>query len=110
MSSVRPILMGGLAAALLAAGCGVRAAGHDAIVDRCVAGGEEAAVCGCLGEQSAKRLSQGDFDLVVLGAKGEDEEADRRLAELEPGEQAQLSLAIRAIAEVCGVKGYLTGK
>lgn len=112
MSRVRPVLISSLALAalVLVAGCGARSAGHDAIVDRCVAGGEDAEVCDCLGKQSAKRLDQGDFDLVVLGAKGEDEEADRRLAELAPGDQAKLSIAIREIAGACGVKGYLTGK
>lgn len=99
-----------LAAAVLVAGCGARSAGRDAIVARCVADGDVPTVCDCLGDQSAKRLDQSDFDLVVLGARGSDAETEARLAQLDQRAQARLSIAIRDIAGACGVKGYLTGK
>jgi hypothetical protein len=99
-----------LAAVLLATGCGARSAGREAIIARCLGDGEDPVVCDCLGNQSVKKLDKTGFDLVVLGARGQDAEADSLLAELTPVEQAKLSGSVRDVASACGVKGYLTGR
>jgi hypothetical protein len=88
-------------AALAASACSARDAGQKAILDRCLAGGEDEKVCDCQAQASAEKLDQELFDLVVLGAKGEEAEAAVRAEELTPELQGKFSALIPEIKQEC---------
>lgn len=94
---------------LLAAACSQNEPGRTAIVDRCVAGGETPEICQCLADQSSRQLDGEMFELVVLGAQGEEKEADRRMTELTPERQARFTAEMQHIIRGCGADGYLAG-
>lgn len=88
-------------ASLGAAACSPRDAGKKAIVARCLAGAEDEKVCECTAQASAEKLDQELFDLVVLGAKGEEAEAAVRAEELTPELQSKFALLIPEIKQEC---------
>jgi len=94
-------------AALVA--CSQNEAGKTAIVDQCLANGEAPDVCDCLARMSAEKLDPVLFDIVVLGAKGEDLVVQQRMEDLTPDLQARFSLTIPQILRECGAQGYLAG-
>ena len=87
--------------ALGAAACSPRDAGKKAIVARCLAGAEDEKVCECTAQASAEKLDQELFDLVVLGAQGEEAEAAVRAEELTPELQSKFSLLVPEIKQEC---------
>ncbi len=91
------------------AGCGQNEAGKAAIVDQCLANGEAPEVCDCLARTSAEKLDPALFDIVVLGARGEDLVVQQRMDELTPDLQARFTLIIPQILRECGAQGYLAG-
>ena len=88
-------------AALGVAACSPRESGKKAIVERCLAGGEDEKVCQCQAQASAEKLDQELFDLVVLGARGEEAEAAVRVEELSPELQGRLSTLVPEIRQEC---------
>lgn len=82
--------------------CSVREPGRKAILDQCIAGGMAEAVCECLATTSAEKLDEELFDVVVAGAKGEEQVAAAKLAELSPEMEARFSVLIPAIQQQCG--------
>lgn len=96
-----------LAGLLVLAGCSQSGPGKAAIVDRCVAGGETAEICKCLAEQSAKKLDGEMFQIVVLGAQGEEEKTDAMVKALTPDRQTKFTTSMREIIKGCGAEGYL---
>lgn len=93
----------------LLAGCSQNEEGKKAIADQCLLNGESQAVCDCLATTSAERLDPPLFDIVVLGARGEDLLTTHRMEELSPELQAKFSLTIPQILRDCGAQGYLAG-
>jgi hypothetical protein len=96
----------GLALAVLAA-CSQNGPGRAAITDRCIAGGEKPEVCKCLADESSRRLDRAMFELVVLGARGEETEAEEQVRTLGPERQDQFSTLVRGIIRGCGGEDYL---
>ena len=96
-----------LAALALLAACSQNEQGRAAINDRCVAGGESAEICTCLADQSSRKLDGDMFNLVVLGAQGEEAETDRLVKELTPERQARFTAMMQEITRGCGAEGYL---
>jgi hypothetical protein len=94
---------------VLLAACSQSEPGRTAIVDRCVAGGETPEICKCLADESSRQLDGDMFDLVVLGAQGEEMETDRRMKELAPERQARFAARMRQIIRGCGADGYVAG-
>ncbi len=90
---------------ILLVACGQNDAGRAAIVQRCLDGGEAADVCQCLAYQSARKLDREMFDLVVLGAVGEEAETDLMVAEMSPERQTKFAAAIREITQTCRAAG-----
>ena len=88
-------------AALGAAACSPRESGKKAILERCLAGAEDEKVCECTAQASAEKMDQELFDLVVLGAKGEEGEAAVRAEELSPELQNKFSLLVPEIKQEC---------
>jgi hypothetical protein len=100
-----------LAFAALAAltACSQDGPGRAAIVDRCVAGGETPEICKCLADSSSQKLDDDMFELVILGAQGEQAKTDQRLKEMSPERQTRFTLSMREIVRGCGAQGYLAG-
>ncbi len=96
-------------ALVLLAACSQNEPGRTAIVDRCVAGGETPEICKCLADESSRQLDGDMFELVVLGAQGEETETDRRMKELTPERQARLAAMMQQIIRGCGADGYVAG-
>jgi hypothetical protein len=94
---------------LALAACSQNAPGRAAITDRCIAGGEAPEVCRCFAEESSRKLEGDMFQIVVLGAQGEETETDRLLKELPADRQQKFSLVMREIVQSCGAEGYLAG-
>jgi hypothetical protein len=91
------------------AGCSQNEEGKKAIADQCLVNGEAPEVCECLAKTSAEKLDPALFEIVVLGAKGEDLLTAQRMEELTPDMQARFSLTIPQILRECGTQGYLAG-
>ena len=94
---------------VLLAACSQNGPGRTVITDRCVAGGEKPEICKCLADQSSRQLDGELFELVVLGAQGEEKETDARLKALTPERQTRFSAAMQQIIGGCGAEGYLAG-
>ena len=92
---------------ILLAACDQNGAGRTAITNRCVAGGEAAEICKCLADASSKKLDPNLFNVVVLGAQGEDAQTEKLVKELPPESQAKFSSTMREIIEACGAEGYV---
>jgi hypothetical protein len=95
-----------LAVAALA-GCSQNSAGVAIITDRCVAGGESPEVCKCLAEQSSAKLDKEMFEIVVLGARGEQNASARLLRDIGPERQTRFKTIARDVASTCGANDYL---
>ena len=102
-------LAGSLIALTALAGCSQNEEGKKAIADQCLINGEAPEVCKCLARTSADKLDPALFEIVVLGAKGEDLEVSQRMEGLTPDLQARFSLTIPQILRECGTQGYLAG-
>ena len=97
-----------LALAVLAlAACSQNEQGRKTIEAQCIAGGGAEDVCACLAKTSAERLDKEIFDIVVLGAQGEDIETAERIAELPPALENEMSTVIPEIIKSCGAESYL---
>lgn len=103
--------LAGLAAlglgALTLGACSQNEQGRKVIEAQCIAGGGAEDVCACLGKTSAERLDKELFDIVVLGAQGEDIETAERIEELSPELENKLSLVVPDIIKSCGAESYL---
>jgi hypothetical protein len=96
-------------AALALAACSQNERGRQIITEQCIAGGEQVEVCECFAKQADAKLDQPLFELIVLGARGQAEEADLAMQELEPQQKAKFSVVVPQIIKACGGEGYLAG-
>ena len=96
-----------LGGVLLAAACSQNGPGRAVITDRCVASGQTPEICKCLADQSAQKLDQEMFDVVVLGARGETNASERLLRDIGPDRQARFTTLTRDIARACDADDYL---
>lgn len=87
--------------------CSQNEQGKRVIEAQCIAGGGAEDVCACLAKTSAERLDKELFDIVVLGAQGEDLETAERIAELTPELEDKLTLVVPEIIKTCGAESYL---
>ena len=60
-------------------------------------------MCNCLARESDAKLDQPLFELVVLGARGEQEEAELALQELDSTMKAKFAALVPQISKGCGV-------
>ena len=102
-------LMPAIVALLALAACSPNGPGRATITDRCVAGGEAPEVCKCFADESSKKLEADLFQLVVLGAQGEEAKTDQMIKALAPERQAKFASAMQEIIRGCGAAGYLAG-
>lgn len=91
------------------AGCSQNEAGRKVIAEQCIADGEAIEVCECFAKEADAKLEQPMFDIVVLGAQGDDEETARLVEELDREQQAKFTTAVREVLRSCGAEGYLAG-
>lgn len=91
-----------VAALLAVAACSGDESGRRAIVDACLKGGQPEGVCLCLSREAERRLDKPMFDVVVLGAQGNETETDRIMATLTPAAAQKFSSTTQAIARTCG--------
>jgi Ni,Fe-hydrogenase maturation factor len=97
-----------LALAAFALGaCSQNEQGRKTIEAQCIAGGGAEDVCACLATTSAEKLDKELFDIVVLGAQGEDVETAERIEELSPELENKMTMAIPEIIKSCGAESYL---
>lgn len=96
-----------LAAALWLGACSGAASDRDVIAKTCVGDGGDGKVCDCLARASVRRLEAPALDAVVLGAQGQDSEADRLLAGLTPEQGTKFRAAMEGIVRECGAEDYL---
>ncbi len=99
LASALPVM---LTLALLAA-CSQNDEGRKVIADRCVADGGTDEVCQCLADESAKRLDQDMFDIVVLGAQGDDKETEIQIGELAKDRQLIFVAKVEEVRRGCRV-------
>ncbi|MDP3736786.1 MAG: hypothetical protein Q8R02_05325 [Hyphomonadaceae bacterium] len=92
---------------VLLAACDQNGPGRTAIANRCVAGGEAAEICKCLADASSNKLEPDLFQVVVLGAQGEEAQTEKLVKELPPESQAKFSSTMRDIIQGCGAEGYV---
>lgn len=98
-----------LVAATALVGCSRNESGRKLITERCLASGETTEVCECLARESDARLDQPLFDLVVLGARGEAEEAELAMQELDNQMKSKFATLAPQIRKGCGVVDLATG-
>ena len=91
------------------AGCSQNDTGKRVIAEQCIAEGETVEVCECFAKTSDEKLEKEMFDIVVLGAQGEDGETEKLMQELSPSQKAHFSAAVREVISTCGGEGYLAG-
>jgi hypothetical protein len=97
-----PVVAALLAAGLVAGGCSVDDTGQKAIVDACLKSGQQGDVCSCLAKESERRLDKPMYQLVVLGAQGNESETDRIMATLTPAAAQKFAGTTQSIAKTCG--------
>lgn len=98
-----------LAAVAALAACSRNEPGRKLITERCLSTGETAEVCDCLARESDAKLDQPLFDLVVLGARGEAEEAELAFQELDNQMKSKFATIVPQIRKGCGVVDPVTG-
>lgn len=91
----------GLVALAALAACDARAPGRQALIDRCLAGGQPEGYCVCLARETNRRLDDEMFSLVVMAAAGQPEEAEDILSAFEPEEQLTYATLVGEVARVC---------
>jgi len=96
----------GIAAFGLAA-CSQNEVGKKVITEQCIAEGETVEVCECFAKASDEKLDKELFDIIVLGAQGEDSETEKMVEELTSAQKAKLSAVTREVVTSCGAEGYL---
>ena len=89
------------------AACSQDGPGRAVITERCIAGGESPEICQCLADESSKILDDDMFDMVVLGALGDDAETDLMMREMSSSRRARFSALMREIIQGCGAEGYV---
>ena len=102
------LLLIGIAALGLAA-CSQNEVGKKVITEQCIAEGETVEVCECFARTSDEKLDKELFDIIVLGAQGEDSETEKMIEELSSQQKAKLSAVAREVITTCGAEGYLAG-
>ncbi|MFT3724491.1 MAG: hypothetical protein QM773_12970 [Hyphomonadaceae bacterium] len=98
-----------LVAVTALAACSRNEPGRKLITERCLSAGETTEVCECLARESDAKLDQPLFDLVVLGARGEAEEAELALQELDNQMKTKFATLVPQIRKGCGVVDPATG-
>jgi len=93
--------------ALGLAACSQNEVGKKVITEQCIAEGETVEVCECFAKTSDEKLDKELFDIIVLGAQGEDAETEKIVEELSPSQKAKLSAVTREVVTSCGAEGYL---
>ena len=89
------------------AACSQNEVGKKVITEQCIAEGETVEVCECFAKASDEKLDKELFDIIVLGAQGEDSETEKMVEELTPAQKAKLSAVTREVVTSCGAEGYL---
>lgn len=95
--------------ALGLAACSQNEVGKKVIAEQCIAEGETVEVCECFAKTTDEKLEKDLFDIVVLGAQGEDGETEKLMQELSPSQKAQFAAGVREVIATCGAQGYLAG-
>ena len=93
--------------ALGLAACSQNEVGKKVITEQCIAEGETVEVCECFAKTSDEKLDKELFDIIVLGAQGEDSETEKMIEELSNQQKAKLSAVTREVITTCGAEGYL---
>ncbi len=93
--------------ALTLAACSQNEVGKKVIAEQCIAEGETVEVCECFAKVSDEKLDKELFDIVVLGAQGEDGETEKLMQELTTTQKAHFIAAVREVIGTCGGQGYL---
>lgn len=96
-------------AALGLVACSQNEVGKKVIAEQCIAEGETVEVCECFAKTTDEKLDKDLFDIVVLGAQGEDGETEKLMQELSPSQKAQFAAGVREVIATCGAQGYLAG-
>lgn len=89
------------APALAVAGCSPNETGKKIITEQCIASGEPVEVCECLAKASDQKLGQQLFDIVVLGAQGDEAETAARMEELPPELRTKFTVLVPEIRREC---------
>ena len=105
-----PLVAALLVAGLIGGACGADDTGRKAIVDACLKGGQPDGVCTCLAKESAQRLDKPMYEVVVLGAQGNEAETDRIMATLTPAAAQKFVSTAQSIARACGAVAPATAK
>ncbi len=105
-----PIVAAVLAVGLMSGACSVDDTGRKAIIDACLKGGQPDDVCTCLAKESARRLDKPMYEVVVLGAQGNEIETDRIMATLTPAAAQKFASTTQSIARTCGATPPATAK
>lgn len=103
---IRTLVMLAATASALAA-CSRNETGKKVIAEQCIAEGETVEVCECFAKNTDEKLDKDLFDIVVLGAQGEDGETEKLMQELTPTQKAHFTAAVREVIATCGAEGYL---
>ena len=106
-AALLPAHLSAVLAAIVLGACGQNEQGKRTIEAQCIAGGGAEDVCACLAKTSSERLDKELFDIVVLGAQGEDIETAERIEELTPELQNKLTAVVPDIIKLCGAQSYL---
>ena len=91
------------------AACSQNEVGKKVITEQCIAEGETVEICECFAKTSDEKLDKELFDIIVLGAQGEDSETEKMIEELSSQQKAKLSAVAREVITTCGAEGYLAG-
>jgi hypothetical protein len=105
-----PVVAALLVAGLAGGGCSVDDTGRKAIIDACLKSGQQDAVCSCLAKESTRRLDKPMYEMVVLGAQGNEAETDRLMATLTPAAAQKFASTTQSIAKTCGAAPPATAK
>jgi hypothetical protein len=105
-----PVVAALLVAGLVAGACSADDSGRKAIIDACLKGGQPDGVCSCLAKESARRLDKPMYEVVVLGAQGNEAETDRIMATLTPAAAQKFISTTQSIARTCGAAPPATAK
>ena len=89
------------------AACSQNEVGKKVITEQCIAEGETVEVCECFAKTSDEKLDKELFDIVVLGAQGEDGETEQMIEELSPPQKSRFTAIVREVLSTCGAEGYL---
>lgn len=105
MRVLLPALAAGVC--LAAAACSGASSDRTVIAGSCARDGGVQSTCDCLARESVKRFEKPSLEAVVLGAQGQDAEADKIMASLTADESARFRMALVDIVAACKADDYV---